>query len=241
MKKAIDYTPLIEGLQRYRESGKTFVSLAKDANNITSSATIGRYANNQVDEPSLTIWLALHLAAPNYIPVPPITERIKHAGDKAPLSLQQSSDVISDEEIKSLGRLRKIPVFDAGAGANCFWGDNGYLVGISDEYVYLPHDETEAKTFAVRVHGNSMAPKIEDGDRVVVRPDMGLNNGDMVVYCNHEDSTAEKLVRRYYEYPEQGMIFLRPDNRDEGFEIVLNIGEENNCKICRVSHIIKKV
>ena len=232
---------LKQGIRAYLDSAPNRRAADLSRKSGVGHGTISRVLSGKQDKVTSDIWLALHLAAPNYIPVPPITERIKHAGDKAPLSLQQSSDVISDEEIKSLGRLRKIPVFDAGAGANCFWGDNGYPVGISDEYVYLPHDETEAKTFAVRVHGNSMAPKIEDGDRVVVRPDMGLNNGDMVVYCNHEDSTAEKLVRRYYEYPEQGMVFLRPDNRDEGFEIVLKIGEENNCKICRVSHIIKKV
>ncbi len=228
MKKVIDYSSLINGLQAYKATGKTFVDLVKDTGNVTTSATVGRYAKGQVEEPSLNIWLALHNAAPEFIPPPPILNQAQRR-----LPIEPNADIID------LGPERRIPVFDAGAGHDCFWNDGGYPVGQSDEYLYVPSRESDANTFAVRVHGNSMWPKIEDGDRVVVVPSRRLEQGSVCFVTNIEEPDGEKLIRRYYKYGD--IVVLKPDNPQEGFELQIDASNGHKYRIFRVTLVWKKI
>lgn len=225
----VDYQPLVAALQRYKAAGHRFVDLAQRLNHIPSAATIGRYAAGKVEKPDLDHWYALHQAAPQFIPAPPITGLAP--GQARPGQREASA------EIMSVNSWRKVPVFDAGAGADRFWSDSGYPVGISDDYLELPQRETDDNTFGVRVHGRSMAPAIEEGDIAVVVPSRTLEHGKACFVTFVQDDCGERLVRRYFRYG--GVVVLKPDNPAEGFEIELTAANEHLYKIFRVAAVHK--
>lgn len=229
MKPIIDYSELINGLRKYKSSGKTFIELANAAKNVTTSATIGRYANGKVEEPSLTIWFALHNAAPEFISPPPVVMAQRQ------LPVRYHNDYAEEED---LGEERRVPVFDAGAGSNCFWDDGGYPVGHSDEYLLVPMRESDKNTFGVRVHGNSMAPRIEDGDRVIVVPSRCVEHGRACFVTHYDDPQGEKLIRRYFKYGD--MVILKPDNPAEGFEIQITSENADQYGIFAVTEVRKR-
>ncbi len=50
--------------------------------------------------------------------------------------------------------------------------------------------------FALRIHGNSMEPKISDGDVVIVRQQSDVDNGQIaIVLVNGDDATCKKIVK----------------------------------------------
>lgn len=69
----IDYTPLRLGIIAYKQAKGTYVDLARCTDNQVSNSTIARIAKGAIAAPSLDLWLALHQAAPQYIPLPELT------------------------------------------------------------------------------------------------------------------------------------------------------------------------
>jgi repressor LexA len=58
----------------------------------------------------------------------------------------------------------------------------------ADDYVTID-DVKDPQAFALRVKGNSMSPRIEDGDTVIVSPKLEAHSGDIcVVRVNGEDT-----------------------------------------------------
>jgi repressor LexA len=62
----------------------------------------------------------------------------------------------------------------------------------ADDYVTVD-DVKDPQAFALKVKGNSMSPRIEDGDIVVVSPRQGANNGDICVVRVNEEDTLKKV------------------------------------------------
>lgn len=60
--------------------------------------------------------------------------------------------------------------------------------------------------FLLRVQGDSMAPGIESGDLVIVRPQVIAENGTVIVALIENDATVKRFFR------EPGCIVLRSDN-----------------------------
>jgi len=61
-----------------------------------------------------------------------------------------------------------------------------------DNYVTVD-DVKDPQAFALKVKGNSMAPRIEDGDIVVVSPQQEVRNGDVCVVRVNEEDTLKKV------------------------------------------------
>jgi repressor LexA len=61
-----------------------------------------------------------------------------------------------------------------------------------DNYVTVD-DVKDPQAFALKVKGNSMAPRIEDGDIVVVSPQLEPRNGDICVVRVNEEDTLKKV------------------------------------------------
>lgn len=61
-----------------------------------------------------------------------------------------------------------------------------------DDYVTVD-DVKDPQAFALRVKGNSMSPRIEDGDVVVVSPKEEARNGDICVVRVNEEDTLKKV------------------------------------------------
>jgi repressor LexA len=61
-----------------------------------------------------------------------------------------------------------------------------------DHYVTVD-DVKDPGAFALKVKGNSMAPRIEDGDIVVVSPRSEARSGDICVVRVNEEDTLKKV------------------------------------------------
>lgn len=88
--------------------------------------------------------------------------------------------------------VRAVPLFEtvsAGFGAYADSSRIGFMP------VYIKSDYEAENTLAVKVKGDSMFPKIEDGDTVVVCRDMEWRNGDIVVALIDGD---EGVVKRAF-------------------------------------------
>lgn len=88
--------------------------------------------------------------------------------------------------------VRAVPLFEtvsAGFGAYADSSRIGFMP------VYIKSDYEAENTLAVKVKGDSMFPKIEDGDTVVVCRDMEWHNGDIVVALIDGD---EGVVKRAF-------------------------------------------
>ncbi len=76
-----------------------------------------------------------------------------------------------------------------------------------DDYVTVD-DVKDAQAFALRVKGNSMAPRIEDGDTVIVSPAHEAHNGHIcVVRVNGEDTLKKVKFEGNYIH----LVPLNPD------------------------------
>jgi SOS-response transcriptional repressor LexA len=95
-----------------------------------------------------------------------------------------------------------VPVLEQRAGA-------GAGVDVTD-YIYLPPKMgARDNVIALRVHGECMAPRIEDGDTVVVEMGVDWVNGE-VVLARVDD---QLLVKRAYANGQSGRVRLHPDAR----------------------------
>ena len=86
-------------------------------------------------------------------------------------------------------RLAELPLVSsvpAGKVATMFHPD--YV----DNYVSVD-DVKDPGAFALKVKGNSMAPRIEDGDIVVVSPQTEARSGDICVIRVNEEDTLKKV------------------------------------------------
>lgn len=54
-------------------------------------------------------------------------------------------------------------------------------------------DVNDLKAFALEVKGNSMAPRIEDGDIIVVSPKMDARSGDICVVRVNDEDTVKRI------------------------------------------------
>ena len=61
-----------------------------------------------------------------------------------------------------------------------------------DKYVTVD-DIRDDQAFALEVKGNSMAPRIEDGDIIVVSPKVDARNGDICVVRVQDEDTVKKV------------------------------------------------
>lgn len=116
-----------------------------------------------------------------------------------PVILIQGDETVSDESDQDQSlqflpqkNIRNIPVFEsvaAGFGAVA----NAYPIDYIPLYI---ENEAEAKeTICVTVKGDSMYPKIEDGDLIQVRKQTSVDSGKIaVVLIDGEDTVVKKVV-----------------------------------------------
>ena len=121
-------------------------------------------------------------------------------------------------EIMSKDKIRMIPVFEsvsAGFGASA----SEYIVNYIP--LYIEHDYDAENTLAIKVVGNSMYPKIEDGDLIAVRKQSDFENGQVVVVLIDGE---EGLVKKIYQDKNKiTLVSFNPEYPDKVFT-----GEEIN-------------
>jgi SOS-response transcriptional repressor LexA len=108
------------------------------------------------------------------------------------------------------------------AGYPADFDDLGYPVGYADDYVRCP-DLHDPNVFAVRVVGDSMIPKFNEGDIVVFSPAAQVRNGDdcFVRFTQPHETTFKRI---FFEGSEK--VRLQP--RNENYPPVIIEGKRIN-------------
>ena len=85
-------------------------------------------------------------------------------------------------------------------------------------YVSIP--SAWRATFTLMCEGDSMSPRIQDGDLVAIRKQAVVENGEIAAVRIEDEAT----LKRVYVYPDH--IVLQPENRQ--YEPIVLIGEDMN-------------
>ncbi len=63
-------------------------------------------------------------------------------------------------------------------------------------YEYIPKDISGSEYFALQIRGDSMSPRMMEGDVIIVRRQQDVNSGDIaVVMVGNEDATVKKIAK----------------------------------------------
>lgn len=121
--------------------------------------------------------------------------------------------VNSNAEFLSKNEIRIIPVFEtvsAGFGA---YASNEII-----DYMplYIESDYEAEETLCIKVKGDSMYPKIENGDIVQVHKQDSVDNGQIAVVLIDGDAGLVKKVFVYKDYIE--LISINPEYPPKRFE-----------------------
>lgn len=113
------------------------------------------------------------------------------------------------------GEARPVPVVGlVPAGEFMPSEDGGFPPGVADSYVYT--DQKGRNLFATRVVNDSMEPEFQEGDILIVNPNLAAGNGDYVIAKLRPDNevTFKKLVKvnRSADGISEPIIILRPLN-----------------------------
>lgn len=116
------------------------------------------------------------------------------------------SEVITDN-------IYKIPVYEsvsAGFGAHA----EDYVIDFIPTIITNPYDVEN--TIGIRVIGNSMFPKIEDGDTIVVRKQESVDSGQVAVMLIDGDEGVVKQV--FYDDNSVTLHSFNPEYMDRCFK-----------------------
>lgn len=105
--------------------------------------------------------------------------------------------------------LHTVPVLgNTQLGHGGYWSDMQYPVGNGDGFLRWPSSDREV--YALKCVGDSMMPRIKEGEFVIVEPNQAFHPGDevLVVTCNGEVMVKTFLFKR------DGYYHLLPVNED---------------------------
>lgn len=98
-------------------------------------------------------------------------------GPMRPKSIHEARDI---EPGPDIGIILSIPIVgNTQAGPDKAWEELGYPAGYGEEYVDIPSKDVHA--YALRIAGDSMEPRMREGEVVVVYPSEEPMPGDEVV------------------------------------------------------------
>jgi len=145
----------------------------------------------------------------NLINTKPDVAQLDTLLNESELDIEECSDSVS------AGRL--VPVINkVAAGYPTDFNDLDYPAGVADDYVRCP-DLHDPNAFAVRVVGDSMEPKFQEGDIVIFSPAVEVHNGDdcFVRFAMPHETTFK---RAFFE--QDGKVRLQPRNEKYSPQIV---------------------
>lgn len=98
----------------------------------------------------------------------------------------------NSDELESTPKSKKIPVLGNVAAGIPISAVENIL-----DYEEISEDLSRTgEFFALRIHGNSMEPKISEGDVVIVRQQSDVESGQIaIVLVNGDDATCKKFVK----------------------------------------------
>jgi repressor LexA len=124
-------------------------------------------------------------------------------------ALLTDSNLDIDQAKASLAAGRLVPIINkVSAGYPADFNDLDYPAGVADDYVRCP-DVHDPNAFAVRVVGDSMEPKFQEGDIVVFSPAAEVRNGDdcFVRFALPHETTFKRVF-----FEPKNKVRLQPRN-----------------------------
>lgn len=91
-------------------------------------------------------------------------------------------------------------------------GDNGYWAEIEYGEGYVATASLDKDAYAVRCKGDSMRPRIKDGEYVVLEPNQAISPGDEVLVKAKDG----RVMVKEFVYEAQGKIYLLSTNETHG-------------------------
>jgi len=114
-------------------------------------------------------------------------------------------------------RGKAVPVIGmVQAGDQGFFDDSGFPIGGGWDEVHVP-DHNDDNVYALEIVGNSMAPVLRAGDRVLVAPNKTVRRGDRVVVKTIDGEVMAKELHRLTTQKVE-LISLNPDYDDRLLE-----------------------
>ncbi len=150
------------------------------------------------------------------VPQPTVASWISGKGTPKHDSLVKMAQILGVSPEELLGRERPANFDDMAGWVKLRIIGNvpaGVPIEAIEEYsgeIVVPPEHARPGCFALEVHGNSMSPKIMDGDVVVVAPCPDPHNGQIVVTRINSDN--EVTLKRFQRTC--GTILLIPENVD---------------------------
>lgn len=111
------------------------------------------------------------------------------------------------------GGAQLVPVIGhaiASPSGGGYFTDMGLAAGAADEFV--PWPTRDSRAYALRVKGDSMEPRIRQGELIVIEPGAMVRNGDDVLVKMRD---GRRMVKRY-QYTRAGNVVLTSVNKDAG-------------------------
>lgn len=128
----------------------------------------------------------------------PSTESLSKVLNIMGVDFEDFAAMAAKKQAARLGVARglSVPLIGlAQAGDDGFFDDSGFPIGGGWEDISVPgvHDDG---VYALQISGDSMAPVLRHGDRVVVAPNQSVRRGDRVVVKTHSGEIMAKELKR---------------------------------------------
>lgn len=124
---------------------------------------------------------------------------------------KKSADIKHQDEFNPipLPERQQIPVVGmAQLGDNGFWADIEYPVGHGDGYLEFPSRDRQA--YGLRCKGDSMLPRIRDGEFVVIEPNHPVEAGEEVLV----KATDGRVMIKIFLYSRLGRSHFMSVNKE---------------------------
>ncbi len=152
--------------------------------------------------------------------------------NKKEASKPEISSNINAYEVRQLAEFKKIPVVGtAQLGDNAHWTEIDYPAGFGDGALKYPSNDQNA--YALRCIGDSMKPRIKDGEFVIIEPNTPPIPGDEVLI----KSIDGRVMVKTFLYEREGRIYLMSVNE---LHPPQSFAREEIEKIHHVAAIVKK-
>jgi SOS-response transcriptional repressor LexA len=144
--------------------------------------------------------------------------------------LQVESNELFEDTISDKKPVRKIPVVGT---ASCGLPEVSILDS-DDEYCYYSGEDYNQDMYALIACGDSMAPEVENGDKVVCDPHAQVQTGDIV----HYQVGNENAIKIYVRDEDAYIVQFIPYNTSEEFKTTTIRLDDDLAQELKVSKVV---
>ncbi|HHR6131919.1 TPA: helix-turn-helix domain-containing protein [Providencia alcalifaciens] len=155
--------------------------------------TMHRLLSGEVKDPKISV--VKNIADFFHVPLTDLTDADL---TKKENGVPQSAISVNYASIPVVGRAQ--------LGEGGCWSDLQYPIGMGEGYIHWPTSDPDA--YALLCVGDSMIPRIKEGEFVIIEPNHAYSPGDEVLLVT---SSEETMVKTYL-YKRDGYIYLSSIN-----------------------------